>query len=282
MRDEELAVIFCEMRRASGVTQEQIAGRLATSVTVIEALETGALGELPEWNELKRIVTAYAAQLGLDSRPILRRMQGQLGVADRETAAAEPQQPATPPAPSKAAPPQPAGTDSQVSKPPVPPTGPPMPPSARAAAPAGPAAAPAVPTPPLAGGPAIDPQAAEAPKPQPEAKADAAPQPRPDIPPQQEAAPVQQAAEPARPKRARRIAAAVVNWTLLIVFVAALGSGVWYAAQNPRKVWSAVDNLPDPLPGLMRAAWQMVRPLDKGPSGPQITDPGNRRSDKLP
>lgn len=280
-RDEELAVIFREMRRASGVTQEQIAGRLATSVETVVALESGALGELPEWTEIKRIVTAYAAQLGLDSRPILRRMQGQLGVADGETASPKPQQQA---AASKTAPPQPAGTDSQPSKQPAAPTGPPMPPSARAAAFAKPGAAPA--TPPSSPSPSTVPPngsgAAQPAAPKQDARSGPAPKHRKDVPPQQEAAPIQQPAEPARPKRARRIAAAVLNWSLLIVFVTALGTGVWYAAQNPRKVWGAVDNLPDPLPRLMRAAWQMVRPLDKGSSGAPVTDPDKRRSDRLP
>ena len=72
--DEDLAVIFKEMRRALGLSMEQIAGRLATSAEIIAGLESGALPALPESSELHRIVTAYAALLGLDARPILRRI----------------------------------------------------------------------------------------------------------------------------------------------------------------------------------------------------------------
>ena len=94
-----MATIFREMRRAMGVSRERLAGRLATSVETIDVLENGNLLALPDWQEVSRIVTAYSAQLGLDARPILRRMKGQI----------EALQPATPnPAVSASEPPAPA------------------------------------------------------------------------------------------------------------------------------------------------------------------------------
>lgn len=69
---------------------------------------------------------------------------------------------------------------------------------------------------------------------------------------------------------------------LLIGFVAALGVGIWYAVKNPRTVWSALDAMPEPIPQMMRGAWEMVRPLDNGSGGSQVSDPDNRRSNKLP
>mgnify|MGYP006965303667 FL=1 len=89
------------------------------------------------------------------------------------------------------------------------------------------------------------------------------------------------APKPARSRMAGAIRSAV-NWVLLIGFVAALGLGVWYAAQNPRAVWGAMDSLPEPIPRIMRSAWELVRPLDDGAGGPQVSDPDGRRSDKLP
>ena len=46
--DAELATIFREMRRAAGISTEQVAGRLATPVETIDALENGNLLALPE------------------------------------------------------------------------------------------------------------------------------------------------------------------------------------------------------------------------------------------
>jgi hypothetical protein len=74
----------------------------------------------------------------------------------------------------------------------------------------------------------------------------------------------------------------LVNWIVLIGFVVALGAGVFYAAKNPRMVWSGLDKLPEPIPRIMRSAWNFMRPLDKEPARPQISDPDNRKSDRLP
>lgn len=275
VRDKELAVIFAEMRRASGVSKEQIAGRLATSVATVDALEAGALAQLPEWNEVKRIVTAYAAQLGLDSRPILRRIQGRLGVADQAVGAnraSESEQGAAAPGPAARAPRPPSGPPQPPSGPPTPPA----PPSAKAA----PGAAPPQP------GPSPQKAKARAPGAQPPR-----PGPPPSPPPQRipdAAARVRQEGGADEPRPGRlggrvvRIVKGAMNWTLLIGFVAALGLGVWYAAQNPRAVWGAMDSLPEPIPRIVRSAWEIVRPLDDGSGGSQVSDPDNRRSDKLP
>lgn len=257
--DAELATIFREMRRAADISAQQMAGRLATPVETIEALENGALLALPEWTELTRIVTAYAALLGLDSRPILRRLEGQLGVNQPAAAAPAPAAPAS------------AG-----------PSGPPMPPSATPPSPPSPPPM-AAPQPPPRPSPLPQPPGAKPPPPsQPQPQR----QPQLPSPPQPQAQPYAGQAEPegeAKPKgRMAKLARSLLNWAVLIGFVAALGSGVWYAAKHPRMVWSALDTLPEPIPRMMRSAWNFMRPLDTKPARPQISDPDNRKSDKLP
>ncbi len=246
--DEQLAVIFKEMRRAAGVSRAQMAGRLATPVKTITELESGGVLGLPEWSELQRIVKTYTSMLGLDARPVLRRLEAQLAVA--EPLAAPPPGPPMPPAP----PALPAGAGSPL---PMPPSAPPAP--ARAGPPQPPAPGPAPPPPPAG-------------------------------PPVPQAAPVQpKIREPAREEETRkpgagRLARAVrpvVNWVILLGFVAALGAGVWYAAKRPRAVWSTLDSLPAPIPRLVRSAWELVRPLDDTAPSPQISDPDGRKSDKL-
>jgi hypothetical protein len=259
--DAELATIFREMRRAAGISTEQVAGRLATPVETIEALENGALLALPEWPELTRIITAYAAQLGLDSRPILRRLEGQLGASKTAAAAPAPAaQEAFTPDPSTPKPARPASAG---------PSGPPMPPSA-------------MPPPPPTSAP--PPQPRRSPLPQPPG---AAPPPQPQqSPPQQQAQPYTGEAvlEPEeKPKRRMaRFIRPLINWVVLIGFVAALGSSLWYAAKHPRMVWTALDTLPEPIPRAMRSVWNFMRPLETEPARPQVSDPDNRKSDKLP
>lgn len=248
--DEQIAIIFKEMRRASGESKEQIAGRLATTVEMIGKLERGAVQELPVWSELERIVTAYTARLGLDARPVLRRLKAQITV--EEPLVTPPPAPARPPA----APPTPARAST-------PPPG-------------------ALPMPPAAAEP---PQAANAPSQSP-----APPMKDRPAPPMPEAAPAQpQPSAPAREAQdgkpgTRRLAVSlrpVMNWMILLGFVAALGAGVWYAAKRPRAVWSALDSLPEPVPRLMRSAWELVRPLEELKPGPRASDPAQRKSDKL-
>ncbi len=271
--DAELATIFREMRRAAGISTEQVAGRLATPVETIEALENGNLLALPDWPELNRIITAYAALLGLDSRPILRRLEGQLG-ADKPAAAAP--VPAAPeaftPDPSTQKPARPASAGS---------SGPPMPPSAMPSPPPTSAA-----PPPPRRSPLPQPPGAVPPPPPPSSQPRQQPQSPPQSPPQPEAQPYTgDAGMETEEKPKRRMAQFIkplINWVILIGFVAALGSGLWYAAKHPRMVWSTLDTLPEPIPRVMRSVWNFMRPLETKPARPQVSDPDNRKSDKLP
>lgn len=98
--DSEIGNIFCEMRRASQLTKEQLAERFATDLSTIDALETGALLALPDWAETSRVVEAYTEALGLDGRPILRRMALQLSPdATAQRSSAPPSPPPAPPTP---------------------------------------------------------------------------------------------------------------------------------------------------------------------------------------
>jgi hypothetical protein len=267
-RDEELAVIFREMRRALGVSREQIAGRLATPVTTVEALEHGALSDLPDWPEVSRIVTTYASQLGLDSRPILRRLEGQ--ISPRGNGTAEP---------------APAGARKDSAKkahqpPPVSGTGPPIPPAA-AVQTRSPTAESPLPRPPEAQPPPeTEPEMRARPQLEPEPK----PEPVSDAEMREAEAPkaVLAAAKKVATDRARQLLRGLFHWLLLIGFVGVLGLGVWYAAKNPRQVWTALDSLPDPVPWMMRSAWEFVRPLENGSSGVDVADPEKRKSNKLP
>ena len=247
--DTELATIFREMRRAMGVSRERIAGRLATPVETIDFLESGDLLALPEWSEVSRVVTAYTAQLGLDSRPILRRMKVQID--------------ALKPAVSED-----AGLINEVA-----------------------AAQAATPTPPPASGapsaalhepevPGVDTEFPQQPPESASVDADFLPELTPTAPAATDAEQPSRTAD--LKARASGLARPAGNWILLIVLVGALGYGLWFASQNPRSVWGAVDSLPDPLPGMMRGAWELVRPLDEPEARPQVFDPDNRKSDKLP
>ncbi|MEM8744461.1 MAG: helix-turn-helix domain-containing protein [Pseudomonadota bacterium] len=249
--DTELGTIFREMRRAMGVSRERIAGRLATPVETIDMLESGDLLALPEWSEVTRVVTAYTAQLGLDSRPILRRMQVQISALKPNGAANAGLQTATV-APAAVQPtPSPPEASSKLE------TGPPQP-----------------------GVPDVDAESAGPTADLPAVDADFLPEPTPADP---------QTAELEKPARGANFKARVSgvlrtagNWLLLIGLVGVLGYGLWFASQNPRAVWSTVDSLPDPLPGAMRGAWELVRPFDDRELRPQVSDPDNRKSDKLP
>ncbi|MDA7947887.1 MAG: helix-turn-helix domain-containing protein [Hyphomicrobiaceae bacterium] len=253
-QDTELATIFREMRRAMGVSRERIAGRLATSVETIDVLESGDLLALPEWSEVSRVVTAYAAQLGLDSRPILRRMKGQFDALKAGEA-------------NKACPRDDAGAtpDSPL-------------PSLSAKQPD------AVPDPGLAD---AEPQAQTQTPAQAQTQApNGAAVDAEFTPGSTPASPVTTDTENAeravsRKSRIPGLARAALNWLLLFGLVGALGFGLWFASQNPQAVWRAVDSLPEPLPRAMRGAWELVRPLDERKTQPQVFDPDNRKSDKL-
>ncbi len=245
--DTEVGTIFCEMRRAMGVSKERIAGRLATSVQTIDILESGDLLALPDWAEVSRIVTAYTAQLGLDARPILRRMKVQIDALQQGS-------------PPHAAP-GPAAAAAAAEPPPQPSVKQPQ--DARMEAEAPPASA-------APGGLNFD-----------------APSEKSDLLPLE--AQLAQASGSAdtdgtlvtQKARATRLIRASGSWLALFGLACILGLGVWFASQNPKTMWSAVDNLPDPLPGAMRGAWDLIRPLDEPEPRPQISDPDNRKSDRL-
>jgi hypothetical protein len=73
--DPQIAHIFRNMRAAMRQPREAVARRLATTVAVIDDLENGAVGALPHWPETVRIVRSYCELLGLDSQPLLWRIQ---------------------------------------------------------------------------------------------------------------------------------------------------------------------------------------------------------------
>lgn len=255
--DQELAIIFSEMRRAVNIPREKMAGRLSTSDETLEALESGAIFALPPWPELSRIVTAYAAMLGLDSRPMLRRLEAQLFPDGGLSVVSPPQKEAPEPAPAT---PKPAPDAPQATRP----GGPPMPPSAAShvTQPAPPPPEMNAPAQPLGDAQAVD----ETVQPQYRMESD-----------------LSAALEaPAQPKRKPGVLKSIINWLLLISFIAALGAGVWYAAQRPQMVWSALDSLPEPIPQAVRSTWKFMRPLEGNAVAPQINDSENRKSDKLP
>lgn len=247
-QDAELATIFREMRRAMGVSRERIAGRLAIPVETIDILENGDLLALPDWSEVSRIVTAYTAQLGLDARPILRRMKAQIDALKSEPPLQETPAVAAPASAAEPAP-QPAIHQPRDAQ---------MEPGA-ASADTGPDAR------------------------FPEATIDAS-----DVSPlEAQLSQASGSAETAGTLAAQKARATSLirssgSWLALLGLACVLGTGVWFAAQNPKTVWSAVDSLPDPIPGTMRGAWDLIRPLDEPEPRPQISDPDNRKSDKLP
>jgi hypothetical protein len=77
-RDEQLGQIFRNMRLTMKVSRETIARRLATTPSIIETFEAGAVSALPHWKETNRIVMAYCQILRMDPEPILWHLRGQL------------------------------------------------------------------------------------------------------------------------------------------------------------------------------------------------------------
>ncbi len=76
--DQQIGALFTAMGRASKMSRQQLAARLQTSPELITALETGTLGELPEWEDIAPIVVRYASMMNIDERPVLRRLREQL------------------------------------------------------------------------------------------------------------------------------------------------------------------------------------------------------------
>lgn len=77
-RDEQISDLFVAMARASQLPKDQLAQRLQTSVPLLEALEAGALDQLPEWEEISEMILRYTQLIQIDERPILRRLREQL------------------------------------------------------------------------------------------------------------------------------------------------------------------------------------------------------------
>ena len=76
--DAEVAELFRDLRSASGMSETDLAARLATRADVVQALEQGALYALPPWAETCRVINGYGAMLNLDVRPLLRRIYAQI------------------------------------------------------------------------------------------------------------------------------------------------------------------------------------------------------------
>jgi helix-turn-helix protein len=102
MRDDQIGLIFRNMRLAMKVPRETIARRLATTTATIDSLEAGAIAALPHWKETSRIVRAYCELLRMDCEPILWRMRELLQAPPTEVRTASTSQQA--PAPRAFAP----------------------------------------------------------------------------------------------------------------------------------------------------------------------------------
>lgn len=76
--DTQISALFNAMGRASKLSQSQLAMRLQTTEEVVQALEAGRLGMLPDWEEMAPVVVRYAKFMNIDERPILRRLREQL------------------------------------------------------------------------------------------------------------------------------------------------------------------------------------------------------------
>lgn len=73
--DAELGQIFIRMRTLLGLGLWDMARAVGSEPMVIADLEAGAVGALPPWPEVNRLVGAYAQLAGIDPHPILTRMQ---------------------------------------------------------------------------------------------------------------------------------------------------------------------------------------------------------------
>lgn len=265
--DEELAVIFREMRRASHLDRNQLSDQLRTPVAVIEALETGAIGALPSWPETIRVVNAYTRMLGLDPRPILRRIRSQMDAAaatgprPKEIDPASARQAARPEADQSA----PAGAEA-VSAPPVAVSSRPAP--ERPAKPVS-EPAPAMPSPAET---AAEPEAATAAAASPGADAVMEDMDGGMIPAGEEA-----------PRRGRRLIRRLAKWIFVLALCAGLGYAISHAVRNPQAVVDAVSGLPEPIPSVARLVRDiiMTAPGREAP-GTGEDPPRKGKSDRLP
>lgn len=293
VRDEELAVIFREMRRASERSLESLAEQLRTPPSTLVALESGEIDALPEWGEASRVVGEYTALLHLDGRPVLRRLEKQFTTRQpgpsAQATAATPARPAPAPAGASAA--KPAAAPPS----PLPPKavkGPPLPPGARIktampapAATQKPEAAKAQdlkPEPEAPGTKAREPAADSVSKP-PVVSDKPAAKPQPEQPADITASltdPPQEQGTTGKARRSRK--GMIVTWVLLLAVFGAMALGVRHAIQHPAAVWSTVDLLPEPVPQAVRSVWELVRPLEDAPQPAPAANPQSQKSDRLP
>lgn len=77
----EVGRFFVELKWALGMPTGQLAQRLATSESVIKALEAGRIADLPAWPETVRVVSALAGLARIDPRPVLHVIAGALTAA---------------------------------------------------------------------------------------------------------------------------------------------------------------------------------------------------------
>ncbi len=74
----QIARLFGELRRAARLEPALLESHLQTSAHVLRALEHGAIDHFPPWPELERLTRAYAALIGLDAHPIVRKLSNLL------------------------------------------------------------------------------------------------------------------------------------------------------------------------------------------------------------
>lgn len=67
----EVAHLLAGIRRALGLTEIELAARLAISLDIVRALETGRPEHLPPWQQGREIVGRWISLAGLDPRPAL-------------------------------------------------------------------------------------------------------------------------------------------------------------------------------------------------------------------
>jgi hypothetical protein len=76
-----IARFFFDLRRVLRLSPHQVSAHLLTRTETIDALESGLIEYLPPWPETARIVMAYAAMAGIDGRPVLAAIAGQIQIA---------------------------------------------------------------------------------------------------------------------------------------------------------------------------------------------------------
>lgn len=75
---------FQDVRARIGLPVEDLARRLNADPLIVYALEAGAVGSLPPWPDVERVVTAYMTALRLDPNPALKAIAA--GIAEHHVA----------------------------------------------------------------------------------------------------------------------------------------------------------------------------------------------------